>query len=532
MQRILPRSSSVGQRIEVGATSLTGIAVGAGSVWATAPDQGVVWRIDPGRPPLTRTISVGFGVSHIAFGEGAVWTANFLNGTVSRIDPRTNRVTATTVVAGTPQGLAANAGSTWVTVAGGTKPGTLQTSACGQVVSGAGRPDVLIASDLPLQQPVGDFSRPLADAIRHVLERHDFKAGRYTVGYQSCDVSTAQAGLSEFFKCGSNAKAYAQAEDLVAVIGTYHSGCAQIEIPILNRAPGGPLAMISPANTKPGLTRAAPGNARGEPGIYYPTGTRNFLRLAVPDSYQGTAAALLANDLGLRRVHVLRQDDDFGAFLAGGFLSAARRLGVPVVGSAPWATGGRSFPGLGEKVARSGADGVFLGGAIFEGGDNVIRALRRELGSRVTIIGGDAFTDALAVAGPVARGMYVTSSALPPAELGSAGRAFVRDFQRAEPGRPIPLYTVEAAQAAEVVLQAIARSDGTRASVLRELRAARVRDGIMGSFRFDRNGDINPSPVAIYRIVGERRAGRDLTGHLPGLAFDRVIRVPPRLVGG
>jgi hypothetical protein len=39
------------------------------------------------------------------------------------------------------------------------------------------------------------------------------------------------------------------------------------------------------------------------------------------------------------------------------------------------------------------------------------------------------------------------------------------------------------------MLDAIARSDGTRASVTKELLRTRVRDGLIGSFRFDRNGD-------------------------------------------
>ena len=34
----------------------------------------------------------------------------------------------------------------------------------------------------------------MTEAIRFVLEQRDFKAGPYTVGYQSCDDSTAQAG--------------------------------------------------------------------------------------------------------------------------------------------------------------------------------------------------------------------------------------------------------------------------------------------------------------------------------------------------
>ncbi len=71
------------------------------------------------------------------------------------------------------------------------------------------------------------------------------------MGYQSCDDSTAQSGSTEERKCAANANAYASAERLVAVIGPYHSRCARVELPILNRAPGGPLALISPSNTTP-----------------------------------------------------------------------------------------------------------------------------------------------------------------------------------------------------------------------------------------------------------------------------------------
>ncbi len=69
---------------------------------------------------------------------------------------------------------------------------------------------------------------------------------------------------------------------------------------------------------------------------------------------------------------------------------------------------------------------------------------------------------------------------------------------------------LEAAQTAELVLQAIARSDGTRASVLEELKASRVRDGLLGSFRFDRNGDVTPATVPILRITGSTPPGAGL----------------------
>jgi branched-chain amino acid transport system substrate-binding protein len=129
----------------------------------------------------------------------------------------------------------------------------------------------------------------------------------------------------------------------VAVIGTWHSGCASVEIPILNRASGGPLAMISPSNSAPGLTRRSPGNNPGEPGIYYPTGKRNFMRVTAVDPALGAAGAVLAKQLRLRRVYLLAQRDQYGVFLGSGFRSAARRLGLNIVGSATWDPAARAL---------------------------------------------------------------------------------------------------------------------------------------------------------------------------------------------
>ena len=155
----------------------------------------------------------------MAFGDGVVCTGNWMDGTVSRIDPRTNTVTKVPV--GAPQALAAGAGSVWVSVAAGTKDGNLPAATCSEVASGGGRPDVLIASDLNLQGPDGAGPRQLVDAIRAVLQSHGFRAGKYVVGYQSCDDSTTQTGDYEQRKCAANANAYAHAKRVVAVIGAY-----------------------------------------------------------------------------------------------------------------------------------------------------------------------------------------------------------------------------------------------------------------------------------------------------------------------
>ncbi len=528
-----PRTNRVSERIPVSTQGLWGVAVGAGSVWATAREDGLVFRIEPGRNPTTRTIDVGVGVTLADFGEGSLWTGNYIDGRVSRIDPGTNSVTAKASI-GAPQALAAGAGAAWVSVAGGTTAGALPASSCGEVASGAGKPDVLIASDLPLQGPFSADPRAIANAIRFVMERRRFKAGEYAVGYQSCDVSTPQTAGFEFRKCAANANAYARAKQLVAVIGSWSSFCSEVELPIVNRAPGGPLAMISPANTGPNLTRGGPlAESRGEPGVFYPTGVRNFVRVAPREDLLGVADAMLAKRLGLRRVHVLYDSasDDWRIVHADPFRRAARRLGLRVSGSQGFDPAAKSYDALARRVARSGAQAVFIGGQVFEGGDRLLKALRARLGSRVKIMVAEPFgfvPELLKMAGPAAHGVYISGPDVPPGarQLSPAGRRFARDFGALT--NPTQ-FVLPAAQATESVLQAIARSDGTRASVLEELRTSEIRDGLLGSFRFDRNGDITPAQIPIYRVTGKTPPDAGLYDFFQGAVIDRVVTVPAKL---
>ena len=536
--RIDARTNRVGQTIPVGANVLLGIAVGAGSVWATGENEGLVWRIDTGPHPVTRSITAGVGVSFITFGDGLVWAANNVDGNVSRIDPHTNTVTAKVPI-GAPQAIAAGNGSVWVSVAGAPSNGTLPTSSCAGVVSGGRTPDVLIASDNPLHGPLSDGPRAMTDAIRLVLEQHDFRAGKYAVGYQSCDASTAQSDTFEFRKCAANANAYAHAKRLVAVIGPYNSQCATVEMPILNRAPGGPLAEISPSNSYPGLTRpvslpAKWGGSRNEPKTYYPTGVRHYVRLAANDDYEGVADAILAKQLGVSSAYLL--DDGQGAqnvWLTNPFRRTARRLDITIAGAQRFDPTAKNYDALAERIARSGAQGVVIGGDVTNGGDRLLKALRARLGPRTPImtdeLGFTPVSEVLKRAGRAALGLYVSTVNIPGAarDLSPAARQFLRDLGTTQ---PLP-WVLEAGQAAELVLHAIARSGGTRASVLKELRTASVKNGLLGTFRFNRNGDITPATVMIARITGSTPPSNGLDSSLQGAVVDRIMKIPASLAG-
>ena len=92
------------------------------------------------------------------------------------------------------------------------KTSVLPSSSCGPLFyKGAGSPQYIIATDLPLQGAGRAQLLAMQQAVQFVLERqYKFKAGKFTIGYQGCDDSTAQTGAWDPAKCSSNARAYAE----------------------------------------------------------------------------------------------------------------------------------------------------------------------------------------------------------------------------------------------------------------------------------------------------------------------------------
>jgi len=381
----------------------------------------------------------------------------------------------------------------------------LPASSCSPIVyKGSGSPKYIVASDLPLQGSGRAQTIEMTKAIQFVLSGAGWKAGAYTLGYQSCDDSTAQAGKWDSAKCSANGNAYARDQDVIGVIGTFNSGCAEIIVPILNRAPGGPVGMVSPANTYTGLTVAGNGTAAGEPGKYYPTGKRNYVRVVAQDQYQGAADALLAQRLGAKNVYVLNDKEAYGLGVATNFRNSARKLGIKIAGFEAFDPKASSYAALASKIKDKGATGVFIGGLICENGGKLIKDLRSTLGAKVKLILPDGFTPISAVvegAGKAAESAYVSVAGVPNSQLKGQGRAFLNAFRKQIHKDPDP-YSSKAAQAAVVMLSAIAKSNGSRSSVASQLFKVNLKGSIQGDVRFDKNGDITGGPIAIYLIKG------------------------------
>ena len=223
----------------------------------------------------------------------------------------------------------------------------LPSSSCTAVeYEGDGEADVLLASDFPLQGSSRTQTTQIVEAIRYLLEQQNWKAGDHNIAYQSCDDATAQAGKWDSGKCSTNAQAYAGNEKLVAVIGTFNSGCAAIEIPVLNQAPGGGVAMISPANTYVCLTEGGPGCDSTEPDKYYPTGTRNYARVVAHDAYQGAAVAEFMQAQGVKSVFILNDKEAYGLGVATNTRNAAKHLGIKIAGFTAWDPKAASYEAL------------------------------------------------------------------------------------------------------------------------------------------------------------------------------------------
>jgi DNA-binding SARP family transcriptional activator/ABC-type branched-subunit amino acid transport system substrate-binding protein len=497
------------------------LTAGLGAVWVLGGNAATVTRIDPADGAVTTTVQlpVDSDPTAIAAGAGAVWIADSGNGFVSRIDPVTNALTsirvggAPTALAVTGQRVAVSVqpslGSAQAAPAAVLSPtvaaslGALPAAFCSPVYfDGRHLPKLLIAADLPLQGN-GNLEQTLqmSDAVRYELARSGFRAGPYPIGYQLCDDSSAQYDAWSPQTCTRNARAFAAAPRVVGIIGPFNSGCAQEEIPIADAAPAGPLPLVSATATYIGLTATGAGTAKGEPGIYYPRHIRNFVRVVADDSAQGTADALVAQRLGVKSLYLLEDDNAYGDGLAAAVSAAARKLGIRIAGRATWGSSPTSLTRLARRIKRTNASGVFIGGAIDESGDQLIVALRSVLGPRERIITPDGFTplDQLLKAGSAANGVTVSIAETDPTRLTGRGAAFVKGLAEAT-GTPTQPYSVSIAQATDTLLAAIAHSNGSRPSVNAHLRSIRVVNGILGSFRFDPNGDTTAGVVTIYRV--------------------------------
>src|SRR5215217_3598520 len=358
---------------------------------------------------------------------------------------------------------------------------------------------VKIVSDLPLQGSSAAQTEQMNNAIKLYLQEIGNKVGNYTIEFEAFDDSTAAKGAWDEATCAANARKYVEDESILGVIGTFNSGCAEIEVPIANEAS---LAYVSPANTAVGLTHEGPGSTPGEPDKYYPSGTRNYTRVVASDDFQGAIdASYMKDKLGVTSVYILDDKEAYGKGVADGFEIAANDIGLKVAGHTGWDANAQNYKALMTQVKASGADGIYIGGIACLNGGQLIKDKVSTVGDNdaVKLLVSDGFVlDSLfdeAGADNLA-GTYGSAPVLNPEDLTGAGKTFL-DSYSAKYGSP-EVYTAYAAAAAQVLVDAISRSDGSREDVVAKLFETNITDGIVGPMSFNANGDPTTGLISVF----------------------------------
>jgi branched-chain amino acid transport system substrate-binding protein len=328
-----------------------------------------------------------------------------------------------------------------------------------------GLPRLVVVSDLPLRGPDRSAMAQATQTIKLLLKDRGFRAGRFSVGYVSCSDSGLGGAWSPRI-CRANARAFARARRVVATIGTFDSGCMRLELPTLNTAG---IVAVSPYNTAPDLTRDRRFRRHGV----------SYVRLVADEDTQAAAAATFARAKGSRTVAVVGDGTPYAANVLRAFRAAAAGAGI-------------------AEVERR-ADAVFAAGLLSHRTGSLLRRAHARGGSLLLPEGLGPVGQLAGEVGTAADGAAMTVGGIPPEDAGQAARAFGREFER-KFGPPPQPYAYYAAQAAQLVFDAIARSDGTRGSIRRSVLSARVDAGLIGSFSFTREGNITPAPVTILHV--------------------------------
>ncbi|MEO5951811.1 MAG: branched-chain amino acid ABC transporter substrate-binding protein [Chloroflexia bacterium] len=167
-----------------------------------------------------------------------------------------------------------------------------------------------IISSLPHKGYAAQQTRQIEQAIQLALDgksQEDYRVFEYI----ALDSSDDETGEWSPAKETANVERAVADPRVVAYIGPYASGGASIVLPIANKAN---LLVASPSVTWPGLSLS--GYNPGEPDIYYPNGTQNFLGMMPDDSQMGMAAADWATKLGSKKIAVLDDGSTYSKGIA------------------------------------------------------------------------------------------------------------------------------------------------------------------------------------------------------------------------
>src|SRR5579859_180809 len=377
------------------------------------------------------------------------------------------------------------------------------------------RPTLTIVSSLPLTGAPRGQTQLIVNAMGLRLDQANRQAcgGRYSLSYQPWDDgSEAQDGWDPALETANAHKAAAD-QSVVVYLGPFDSGAARLSIPILDQA--GPLVMISLGNNYPGLTKTF-GAAPGEPGLYYPLGVRNYVRVTPSDDVQGAVAARFIHDqLKAGTVYLLDAGEPYGRGIADAFQAQAAAIGLTVLGRESIDPNAAGYTALMARISTSNhgrpPDAIYAAMRVEQNAGQVLKDKVAMMGdnARVKYLGPDgleyqAFVDGAGAR--VAEGVYASSPGLPLSRLPAAGQQFLKDYNaryHAQLAEPYAVYGYEAMSVALAAIEKVCAAGGdpaNRRAVRDAVFATRGFSGVLGTWSFDASGDTTLSDTTFYQL--------------------------------
>lgn len=336
---------------------------------------------------------------------------------------------------------------------------------------------------------------PLAIAFMGPLTGGDGALGRYSrngaelaVRQYDDEHPDCPVGLVSFDSQGNAEYAVNLADqivadpEVVALVGPVFSGETLAAMPTFEAAG---LPVVTASATNPTLSEQ---------------GWSSFHRIVGNDATQGPAvAAYMVDVLGVKKVAVIDDTGVYGKTIADLTAKSLQDEGVEVVIRSSVDPGSVDYRNTVTALQGVGVDAVFFGGVTSPGG-RLVRQIR-DAGIGAPFVGGDGLYggDFIDNAGGAAVGAIITCPCLNAEKPTGARQTAFADAYRKVYGAGASYFATEYYDAAQLVLEAIRRGNTTRASIQDWLADADYA-GVTKDIRFDRSGEIQGSPVFVFRI--------------------------------
>ncbi len=347
---------------------------------------------------------------------------------------------------------------------------------------------IKIISSLPRTGSSSIQTNTMVNGIKLALEERGSKAANFQIVYEDWDDASPERGTWDPAVEAANADRAIKDQDIMVYVGTYNSGASKIAMPKLNQAG---LAMLSPAASWPGLTKAGIGEAN-EPKVYRPSGKINFFRVVPADDLQGSVGAKWAQELGVKKVAIAHDGELYGKGIAGIFKKEATKLGIQVVTFDQIDSKASNYKSLAVKIKQLNPDLVYFGGLTQSNAGQFVKDLvAMGVNSKMMFPDGcmeQAFIDAAGKENLNDRS-YLTFGGVPANNLKGKGAEFYNNYKKKFNAEP-EVYAVYAYEATNVILNAIEKNGKKdRATILQGIAETKNYDGALGNWSFDQNGD-------------------------------------------